>query len=123
MKGVILVTAVAAALGVGCQATQTPRHVEAVTSAALTAHRFAPPIFVAGEKGTAWAFASRPQSDSSVDTACIRLRSDGHAEVKLTRYQYVGSDWAIVGPLLDRGQSGQEAADMQREIRSQLIRQ
>ena len=122
MKPVIQVVAFAATLVVGCQAPQSARHIEAVTSAALTAHRFAPPTFVAGRGGAIWALASRPYSDSCVETACVRLGPDGQAGVKITRYQYVGSDWAIVGPLFHHGQPGQEAADIQREIRSQLIR-
>lgn len=123
MKPVIQVAAFAAILVAGCQTSRSARHVEAVTSAALTARRFAPPTFVAGREGAIWAFASRPYSDSCVETACVGLGPDGQASVKVTRYQYVGSDWAIVGPLFHHGQPGQEAADIQREIRSQLITQ
>ncbi len=123
MKPVIRVVAFAATLVVGCQAPQSARHVEDVTSAALTAHRFAPPTFVAGRQGAIWAFASRPYSDSCVETACVRLGPDGQAGVKVTRYQYVGSDWAIVGSLFDHGQPAQEAAEIQGEVRSQLTRQ
>ena len=123
MKAAILVIPFAAAIVVGCQAPQSTRRVEGATTAALTAHRFAPPTFVAGKKGAVWAFASRPQSQLSLETACIRLSADGQAGVKITSYQYVGSDWAIVGPLFDQEQSQQEAADIQREIYSKLSTQ
>ena len=116
MKRVFLALSFVAIVTAGCQTPQNSRRVQAATTAVLAAHHFAPPTFVTGDERLFWAVAARPQSGSAVQTACVRLNPDGRASVELTSYQYVGSDWAIVGRLFDQGRSQQEAAEIQREI-------
>jgi hypothetical protein len=120
MKPVVLAVSLMAAACVGCQTHRSSQGLESTTSAVLAAHHFAPPRFVKGPVGVIWAVASRPQSDSAVQTACIRLHSDGRASVEVTSYQYVSSDWATVGRLFDHGRSQQEAAEIEQGIEHSL---
>ena len=105
---------------VGCQAPHDVRRAESAISAALTARHFAPPKFVNGNRGIVWAVASRPQSDTALQTACVRLSPDGRAEVEITGYQYVGTDWAVVGPLFQTGRSRDEAMQIERDVNRSL---
>ncbi len=113
---VLLALPLTVAALVGCQAPQGAGRGESAIGAVLAAHHFAPPKVVNGNRGVIWAVASRPQSDSALQTACVRLSPDGQAKVEITGYQYVGTDWAIVGPLFEAGRSREEAARIEREI-------
>ncbi len=66
------------------------------------------------------AVASRPLSDSAVETVCMNLQRDGRASVEITSYQYVGSDWATVGKLFNHGRCQQEAAEIEQSVESRL---
>ena len=116
MKPVVLAVLLMAAACVGCQIHQSSQNLESITSAVSAAHHFAPARFVTGPDGVIWAVASRPRSDSAVQTACIRLYPDGRVGAEVTSYQYVGSDWAMVGRLFDQGRSQQEAAEIEQDI-------
>jgi hypothetical protein len=120
MKAFISVMPLMVAACVGCQTHQSSHSFESATSAALAVHHFAPPKFVRDANQVTWAVASRPQSDSAVQVAYVRLKPDGRSDVELTSYQYVGSDWATVGRLFDEGRSEREAAQMEWEIHNNL---
>lgn len=120
MKPVVLIFSLIAVTCVGCPTHHSSRRLESTTSVVLAAHHFAPPRFVTGSDGVIWAVASRPRSDSAVETACIRLDSDGRASAEVTSYQYVGSDWAMVGRLFDQARSQQEAAEIEQGIEHSL---
>jgi hypothetical protein len=50
------------------------------------------------------------------------MRPDGRVTVEILSYQYVGSDWAILGRLFTRDHPEQEALVMQSAIRDRLLR-
>jgi len=120
MKPLILAVLLMAVACVGCQTHHNAQHLESTTSTVLAAHHFAPARFLNGPDGEIWAVASRPRSDSAVQTACIRLKPDGQVGAEVTSYQYLGSDWATVGPLFDQGRSQQEASEIGRDIENNL---
>jgi hypothetical protein len=50
------------------------------------------------------------------------MRPDGRATVEILNYQYVGSNWAILGRLFTHDHPEQEALVMQSAIRDRLRR-
>jgi hypothetical protein len=120
MKRVVLSVFLIAAACIGCQTHHSSQRLKSAASTVLAAHHFAPARFVTGPDGVIWAVASRPRSPSAVQTACIKLNSDGRASAEVTRYQYVGSDWATVGRLFDQGRSHLEAAEIETSIEQSL---
>ena len=104
----------------GCQTHHRAQNLESTTNTVLAAHHFAPARFVTGPDGVIWAVASRPRSDSALQTACIRLNPGGQVCAEVTSYQYMGSDWATVGPLFDQGRSQKEASEIGRDIENNL---
>ena len=66
------------------------------------------------------AVASRPLSDSAVQTVCIKFQRGERASVEIISYQYVGSDWATVGRLFDHGRCQREAAEIEQSVEKRL---
>ena len=66
------------------------------------------------------AVASRPPSDSAVQTVCLRFQRGGCAGVEIISYQFAGSGWAAVGRLFDRGRGQQEAAEIKESLAKRM---
>jgi hypothetical protein len=102
----------------GCQIHHGSQNLQSATGAVLQEHHFAPASFMDTAAGL-YAVAARPRSDSSVQIACVRLKDNGQSCVEITSYQYVGSDWAVVGPLL-APDGHTEVEEIQRAIELRL---
>ena len=120
MKNIAPVVLLTAVVCVGCQIRPTSDRLQSTATTVLSEHHFAPPVFTASRDAMISAVASRPLSDSAVETVCMNLQRDGRASVEITSYQYVGSDWATVGKLFDRGRCRQEAAEIEQSIENRL---
>jgi hypothetical protein len=120
MKNIVLKVLLTAALCTGCQSRPTSARLQSTAYAVLAEHHFAPPVFTAGRDAAIAAMASRPLSDYAAETVCMRLQRDGRASVEITSYQYMFSDWAIVGRLFDHGRCQQEAAEIERAVEKRL---
>jgi hypothetical protein len=120
MKNLISAVLLTTVLGTGCQKLPNAARVQATVKAVLSEHRFATPVFAISGDAIISAVASRSRSDSEVERVSIDVPQDGNASVKITRYQYIGSDWAIVGKLFDHGRCQQEAAEIERHLEKRL---
>ena len=86
---------------------------------ALVSHRFSIPwIVVRGTDGSFWFVAERFQSELRFDRINVNVTADERVTACITPYQYVASDWAILGRLFT--DFGREAELIAREIASKL---
>jgi hypothetical protein len=124
MKNIYLPLVVGVACGVGCRTSQVSQsqRLQSVVAEVLVEHHFAPPTIICGTNGILWAVAARPHSESAVEVSQVEMRRDGRATVEILSYQYVGSDWAILGRLFTHDHPEQEALVMQSAIRDRLLR-
>lgn len=120
MKNIVTVVLLTVAVCAGCQTRPASARLQATACAVLSEHHFAPPYFTASRDGMISAVASRPLSDSAVQTVCMKFQRDGGASVEITWYQYVFSDWAKVGRFFDHGRCQQEAAEIEQSIENRL---
>lgn len=109
---------------VGCRTSQVSQsqRLRSVVAEVIVEHHFAPPTIVCGTNCILWAVAARPHSESAVEVSQVEMRPDGRVTVEILSYQYVGSDWAILGRLFTRDHPEQEALVMQSAIRDRLLR-
>ena len=85
----------------------------------LVSHRFSIPwIVVRGTDGSLWFVAERFQSELRFDRINVNVTADERVTASMTAYQYVASDWAILGRLF--ADFGPEAELIAREIASKL---
>ena len=88
---------------------------------ALTGHGFSIPwIAVKGSGGSLWFVAERFQSEHRFDRINVNVTPDERVTASITPYQFVGSDWAILGRLFV--DSRPEAELIAGEIASKLGR-
>jgi len=120
MKSIVSVVLLTVAVCAGCQTRPTSSRLQATANAVLSEHHFAPPVFTARRDAMISAVASRPLSDSAVQTVCMKFQRDGRPSVEITWYQYMGSDWAIVGRFFDHGRCQQEAAEIEQSVEDRL---
>jgi len=112
----VLVLSIGSCLG--CQTDHGRQSLQSATDGVLREHHFAPASFMETAGGL-YAVAARPRSDSSVQVACVRLPTKGQSSVEVTSYQYVFSDWAVLGRLFAPDDHA-EAEEMQRAIEARL---
>jgi hypothetical protein len=124
MKNIYLPLVVGVACCVGCRTSQVSQsqRLQSVVAEVLVEHHFAPPTIVCGTNGILWAVAARPHSESAVEVSQVEMRPDGRVTVEILSYQYVGSNWAILGRLFTHDHPEQEALVMQSAIRERLLR-
>ena len=124
MKNIYLPLVVGVACCVGCRTSQVSQsqRLQSVVAEVLVEHHFAPPTIVCGTNGILWAVAARPHSETAVEVAQAEMRPDGRVTVEILSYQYVGSNWAILGRLFTHDHPEQEALVMQSAIRERLLR-
>ena len=124
MKNIYLPLVVGVACCVGCRTSQVSQsqRLQSVVAEVLVEHHFAPPTIVCGTNGILWAVAARPHSESAVEVSQVEMRPDGRVTVEILSYQYVGSNWAILGRLFTHDHPEQEALVMQSAIRDRLLR-
>jgi hypothetical protein len=68
---------------------------------ALASHRFVNPwIVVRGSDESLWFVADRFESEHRLDRVRVHITVDEHVVATITPYQFVGSDWAILGKSL-----------------------
>jgi hypothetical protein len=85
----------------------------------LVSHRFSIPwLVVRGTDGSLWFVAERLQSELRFDRINVNVTADERVAATITPYQYVASDWAILGRLV--ADFGPEAELIAREIASKL---
>lgn len=84
----------------------------------LQTHGFVGPSFAPGPDAILWAFAGRKDKDNGMTLAVVKLLPSGRAEVRLSPYAYVGSDWALLGRMFAESTQA-EAAKMEREINAE----
>ena len=86
---------------------------------ALVSHRFSIPwIVVRGTDGSLWFVAERFQSELRFDRLNVNMTADDRVTANITAYQYVASDWALLGRHF--ADFGTEAESIAREIASRL---
>src|SRR5664279_5448505 len=119
MKSVYLPLLVGVACCVGCRTSQNSQSQrwQPVVAEVLVEHHFTPPTILRGTNGILWAVAARPHSETAVEVAQAEMRPDGRVTVEILSYQYIGSDWAILGRLFTHDHPEQEALVMQSAIR------
>jgi len=124
MKNVYLPLLVGVACCVGCRTSQNSQSQrwQPVVAEVLVEHHFTPPTILRGTNGILWAVAARPHSETAVEVAQAEMRPDGRVTVEILSYQYIGSDWAILGRLFTHDHPEQEALVMQSAIRDRLLR-
>ena len=120
MKDIVSTVLLTAVVCTGCQSRPTSARLQSTANALLSEHHFAPPVFTVSGDATIGAVASRPLSNSAVQMVCMKFQRDGRASVEITSYQYVGSDWAIIGRLFDDGRCQQEAAEIAQSVEKRL---
>ena len=85
----------------------------------LVSHRFSIPwIVVRGTDGSLWFVAERLQSELRFDRINVNVTADERVAATITPYQYVASEWAILGRLFADFEP--EAKLIAREIASKL---
>ena len=77
-----------------------PERLGLVMRDALASHRFStPPIVVRGSDASLWFVAERFQSEHRFDRINVNVTPDQRVTASITPYQFVASDWAILGRL------------------------
>ena len=123
MKNIYLPLVVGVACCVGCRTSQVSQsqRLQSVVAEVLVEHHFAPHHSL-WHKRYPVAVAARPHSESAVEVSQVEMRPDGRVTVEILSYQYVGSNWAILGRLFTHDHPEQEALVMQSAIRDRLLR-
>lgn len=100
-------------------APSSPRsRLETAIGEVLAAHGFPPPKSFAIAGGLVET-SPRPKSEHEVCLASIKCLPNGQAEVELTGYARVSSDWAVLGQLFQEPLT-REAAEMEKQIQEKM---
>ncbi len=105
--------------GLFLQRGDYPERLGIVVWEVFSAHRFSVPwIALRGPDSSTWFVAERFASTTSFTRLYVRVSPAQKVTASITNYQYVGSDWAIVGKLF--ADSAPEADAIAGEISSKL---
>ena len=85
----------------------------------LGAHGFPPPRVIEGSEGSFWAVSARPRSAAEVSQVVVQMTPKGEVTVELVGYARVGSDWPVLGELLQEPLK-QEGKQMEKQIQDKL---
>ncbi|HLH52947.1 MAG TPA: hypothetical protein VKY92_04955 [Verrucomicrobiae bacterium] len=87
----------------------------------LRNHRFTRPwIVVKGSDRAVWFVAERFNPEQAFDRIYVRVAPGGNVTASITAYQFVGSDWAILGKLFAGDAYRVEAESIAGEIKQKL---